>query len=222
MANILFGSIVRNGENYIQRYYDQVSAIKNHHVAIALTEGDSTDNTYSCILNKATNSGIATNLFKFDHKGNVYGSVDVAERWQNIAKTWNYMLDNIQILLDNYDYFCYMEDDLIWDSETIEQLIWDCDYFDAVAPMSMLGGIFYDTWGHRAFGENFTNTYPYHSHFNKYQKYMPITSAGSCIMMQSKVAKVCRLNPTDAMIGHDIIKNKFTFVLNKTIAVHHP
>lgn len=221
MARILFGSIVRNGEKYLPRYFDQLNSLKDKHkIGLAITEGDSTDNTYEYLQSRMIDN--VFHLYKFDHKGKLYGSVNVAERWYNIAKTWNYMLDQIQEHLNQYDLFCYMEADLIWDSKTIEQLIWDCDYFDAVAPMSILGDVFYDTWGHRALGHNFTNMYPYHPDFDKYKVYMPLQSAGSCIMMQSKVAKVCRLNPMDAMIGHDIIKHGFTFVLNKQLAVHHP
>lgn len=221
--NILFGSIVRNGQSYIPRYFEQIKAVSSEHdVGIAITEGDSKDNTYQVILNEALKTQIPTMLFKCDHFGNLFGSVNVPERWKNIANTWDYMLDQLTNVLDQYDLFCYVEADLIWDKETMVQLANDCLYFDAVAPMSMLGGIFYDTWGHRAFGENFSNTEPYHSHFDKYLVYMPLQSAGSCIMMQSKVAKVCRLNTSDAMIGHDIIKNEFSFVLNKEIAVFHP
>lgn len=220
---ILFGSIVRNGSSYIPRYFEQISTLtKDHEISIAITEGDSTDSSYQLIVDNATYTKIPTLLFKYDHAGNLYGSVNEPERWRNIANTWNFMLDRINNVLDQYDLFCYVEADLIWSKEVIEQLVEDCNYFDAVAPMSMLGGIFYDTWGHRAFGENFSNTQPYHSHFGKYPIYMPLQSAGSCIMMQSKVAKTCRLNPQDAMIGHDIIKNKFSFVLNKEVAVHHP
>lgn len=221
MARILFGSIVRDGKAYLPRYFKQLESLTNkHEIGLFICEGDSVDGTFEYLQNVKPNF-YPYHVYKFDHKGEKFGSVNNPIRWQNIAATWNYMLDRIHTI-DSYDYFCYMEADLIWDSKTIDQLVWDCDYFDAVAPMSMLGDMFYDTWGHRAFGENFTNMYPYHSCFHRYEKYMPLQSAGSCIMMQSKVAKVCRLNPTDAMIGHDIIRNKFTFVLNKLISVHHP
>jgi hypothetical protein len=220
---ILFGSIVRNGESYIRRYFDQISNLtKDFEVGVFITEGDSTDNSYQTIMDNALSTKISTMLFKYNHGGNLYGSVNVKERWENIAATWNFMLDRITSVLDQYDLFCYVEADLMWNKETILQLANDCLYFDAVAPMSMLGGLFYDTWGHRAFGESFSNTQPYHTHFDNYPVYMPLQSAGSCIMMQSKVAKICRLSPIDAMIGHDIIKNKFSFVLNKEIAVYHP
>lgn len=223
MTKILFGSIVRNGENYLPRYFEQLNSLTNdYEIGLAITEGDSKDNTKYVIEDESKTCSFPIYQYEYNHSGNLYGSVNVPERWKNIANTWNYMLDQIDWLLPQYEYFCYMEADLIWNKETIDQLIWDCAFFDAVAPMSMLGNIFYDTWGHRALGHNFTNMYPYHPDFHKYTKYMPLTSAGSCIMMQPKVAKICRLNSEDAMIGHDIIRNKFTFVLDKTAYVHHP
>lgn len=220
MTTILFGSIVRNGEQYLPRYFEQINSLRTkYNVQIAITEGDSKDNSYEKIKQLIRQYDISTQLYKYNHGGNQYGSVDVAERWCNIAKTWNYMLNRISL---NYDYFCYMEADLIWNKQTIDKLVEGMQYFDAVAPMSMLNNIFYDTWGHRAFGRNFSNAYPFHPDFEKYPKYMPLTSAGSCIMMQSKVAKTCRLSETDAMIGHDIIKNHYTFMLDKSAFVYHP
>lgn len=220
MTSILFGSIVRNGVNYLPRYFEQINSLRSqYNVQIAITEGDSADNSYDVLKDLIRQYDIPTQLFKFNHGGNLYGSVNVSERWMNIARTWNYMLDRISL---QYDYFCYMECDLIWNKPTIDKLVDAMQYFDAVAPMSMLGNIFYDTWGHRALGQNFSNNYPYHPDFEKYQKYMPLTSAGSCIMMRSKVAKVCRLLEEDAMIGHDIIRNRFTFMLDKSAFVYHP
>lgn len=220
MTTILFGSIVRNGEQYLPRYFEQINSLRTeYNVQIAITEGDSKDNSYEKINQLIRQYDISTQLYKYNHAGNLYGSVNVPERWKNIARTWNYMLDRISL---NYDYFCYMEADLIWNKQTIDQLIEGMQYFDAIAPMSMLGNIFYDTWGHRSNGHNFSNSYPYHPDFEKYPKYMPLTSAGSCIMMQSKVAKNCRLSEVDAMIGHDIIKNHYTFMLDKSAFVYHP
>ncbi len=131
------------------------------------------------------------------------------------------MLNNFN-KFNEYDYFYYMESNLIWNKETIDKLVEGMKEFDCVAPMSMLNQIFYDTWGHRANGLNFSNYYPYHPDFDKFDRYMPIESAGSCILMKSEVIKNCRLNLKDAMIGHDIIKNGYSFVLDKTAIVNHP
>ena len=40
--------------------------------------------------------------------------------------------------------------------------------------------------------------------------------------MKSQVAKECRLANHDAMIGHDIVKKGYSFVLDKQSKVIHP
>lgn len=223
MKKILFGSIIRDGESYLPRYYDQLKSLtKDYEIGLAICEGDSLDDTGEMIY-RLLPSELALYSYTYSHNGPKFGSVDVSERWFNIAKTWNYMLDNIVNEFEEYDYFCYMEADLIWDKATIDKLVEGMEEFDCVAPMSMLGeNWFYDTWGHRSNGMNFAATYPYHPYFNDYLRYMPLDSAGSCILMKSEVAKNCRLSLKDAMIGHDIIKKGYSFVLDKIVIVNHP
>lgn len=221
MKRILFGSIVRDGESYLPRYFEQLNSLTDdYEIGLVITEGDSTDNTFQYLTSQRP-SFYPYHVFKYDHKGQKFGSVDNPTRWTNIAKTWNYMLDHIHTF-DDYDYFCYIEADLIWDKQTIDKLVEGMAYFNAVAPMSMMGTWFYDTWGHRSFGERFSNLYPYHSAFQHYLRYMPLQSAGSCIMMDIEVIKKCRLSLTDAMIGHDVVKNGYLFMLDKEAIVNHP
>ena len=220
---ILFGSIVRDGESYLPRYFEQLRSLtSDYEIGLAICEGDSTDNTLAVLSHAQVNETFNLYLYKYSHNGPKFGSVDNAERWFNIAKTWNYMLDNCN-KFNEYDYFCYMEADLIWNKETIDKLVEGMEEFDCVSPMSMLGeNWFYDTWGYRSNGLNFAATYPYHPYFNDCLRYMPLDSAGSCILMKSEVAKNCRLSLKDAMIGHDIIENGYSFVLDKTAIVNHP
>lgn len=223
MKKILFGSIIRDGEGYLSRYYDQLRSLTNdYEIGLAICEGDSLDDTGEMIY-RLLPSELALYAYNYSHKGPKFGSVDNPTRWENIAKTWNYMLNNIDNALEEYDYFCYMEADLIWNKETIDKLVEGMEDFDCVAPMSMLGQEwFYDTWGHRSNGMNFGASYPYHPFFNDCLRYMPLESAGSCILMKSKVVQTCRLSLKDAMIGHDIIKQGYSFVLDKTAVVNHP
>ena len=51
---------------------------------------------------------------------------------------------------------------------------------------------------------------------------VPLTSAGSCIAMKPEVINACRLSLVDAMIGHDIVKNNYVFMLDKESKVYHP
>lgn len=223
MKKILFGSIIRDGEGYLSRYYDQLRSLTNdYEIGLAICEGDSLDDTGEMIY-RLLPSELVLYAYNYSHKGPKFGSVDNPTRWENIAKTWNYMLNNIGNALEEYDYFCYMEADLIWNKETIDKLVEGMEDFDCIAPMSMLGeNWFYDTWGHRSNGMNFSAIYPYHPYFNNCLRYMPLESAGSCILMKAEVAQHCRLNLKDAMIGHDIIKHGYSFVLDKTAIVNHP
>lgn len=223
MTSILFGSIVRDGESYLQRYFDQINSLTpDYHVGLIITEGDSTDNTKTLLQKLVEDSNFPTVAYEYNHKGQKFGSVDNPSRWFNIATTWNFMLEQSMEVFDNYDYFCYMEADLIWNKQTIDLLVDGLNQYDCVAPMSMLHEIFYDTWGHRSNGSNFQNLPPFHSDFYKYGRYMPLTSAGSCILMKTEVIKNCRLSLVDAMIGHDIVKQGYSFMLDKMAVVNHP
>lgn len=221
---ILFGSIVRDGASYLPRYFEQLRSLTNdYEIGLAICEGDSTDSTLAVLNHAQVNEPFNIYLYNYSHNGPKFGSVDNPTRWTNIAKTWNYMLNNIGNEFQEYDCFCYMEADLIWNKDTIDKLVEGMEDFDCVAPMSMLGQEwFYDTWGHRSNGMNFAAIYPYHPYFNNCLRYMPLESAGSCILMKSKVAQTCRLNLKDAMIGHDIVKHGYSFVLDKTAIVNHP
>lgn len=212
---VTIGSIVRDGSGYIGRYFKQIEDLRKHiPVNVIITEGDSTDNTWALIQNR---EGVTP--FKYDHKGAKYGSVNVKERWKNIARTWNHMLSQAGSIKTP---FIYLEADLLWDSKSMLSLIEGLSDFDAVAPMCFHGNIFYDTWGHRAFGRHFTNLYPYHANLTDYDRYMPIESAGSCIVMKSEVINSCRLSEVDAMIGHDIITKGYSFVVDKKTRIYHP
>lgn len=216
--NVLFGSIVRDGMTYLPDYLERIDSFN---ADLVICEGDSTDGSYEYLKGQLPPDW----LFKLDQRKQKYGSVDNPERWEVIANTWNYMLDSFQHF-DSYDYFIYMEADLKWDHDTILSLLEGLDIFDAVAPMSMYEDRFYDIWGHRALynGEvvKFQPNYPYHPSFERWTGYMPIVSAGSCIAMRIPVIKECRLSTEDAMIGHDIVKKGYTFMLDKTLKVTHP
>lgn len=224
MVKLLFGSIIRDGESYLQRYFDQLYDLtSDYKVGLAITEGDSIDNTYAKIFELCP-SEIDLYTFKYNHNGPKFGSVSNPTRWHNIAITWNYMLEGLDAVLVDYDYFIYMEADLIWYKETIDKLVdgLEKSFGEAIAPMSMMNDIFYDTWGHRAFGQNFGAFPPFHPKYNDYGRYMPLTSAGSCIAMKPGVINACRLSLVDAMIGHDIVKNNYMFMLDKESKVQHP
>lgn len=231
MKQIMFCSIVRDGVKYLDNYFNQlitVGATYGTTITLSICEGDSTDGTYEFIKSREThllNNGVILNLYQFNHNGLKYGSVNNPDRWANIARTWNYMLDALP--KHNNEACIYMESDLIFTPDVIQRLVSGLSKYDAIAPMSMTSTgkgkfRFYDIWGHRRNEIHFTTHYPYHPEFDLYDDYMPINSAGSCVAMKPEVLSRCRLSLVDAMIGHDIVKYGYTFVLDKLSRVIHP
>ncbi len=225
---VQIGSIVRDATGYLPRYFEQVQALREALTArgdslhVAVTEGDSTDLSWPMLQNWAGHR-TGRRVFKFDLAGQKFGSVNVPQRWANIARTWNHMLESIKS--DAFNIFIYVEADLIWQPATMLNLIYDLHYVAAVAPMSMhQSGFFYDTWGHRAGGINFSNNPPYHYALPNVQagQLMRLDSAGSCIVMRDDVARECRLAEQDAMIGHDINSKGFGLWLDPEQKVIHP
>ncbi len=230
---VQIGSIVRDASEYLNRYFTQVQELqralfaRGDSVQVAIAEGDSVDDTWDMLrMHQALEEYVHVTpprLIKYDLAGQKFGSVNVPQRWANIARTWNMLLDEIQN--EPFDVFIYVEADLIWQPETMLALIADLAYVDAVAPMSMhQSGYFYDTWGHRAGGLNFSNNPPYHPRLPdvKPGQLMQLDSAGSCKVMRAKVARQCRLAESDAMMGHDIYKNGFSLWLDPEQKVIHP
>lgn len=220
---ILFTSIVRDAELYLDRYFSQLKELNNLvPCQLLITEGDSVDNT----LSKIEECPVLFYCYKQDHNGQKFGSVDNPVRWKNIAQTWNWMYDNFSNW-KAYKAIVYMEADLIWTPETILSLIEGLSKFHAVSPLVMLRdtSIFYDIWGYRdKNGKHFFSNPPYHEDLEKCsERYYPLSSAGSCIVMQPRVLRTgCRLSEKDAMIGHDLRKHGYALALDTQQKIYHP
>ncbi len=187
---------------------------------IRVVEGDSTDGTFDQLVD-ATLTTAGLSIWRRDHGGPAFASVDDPVRWANIATTWNYLYDRIQA--ETFDAVICVEADLIWDAGVMLQLIGHLATVPAVSPMCMRGDIFYDTWGYRAQGRNFQNDRPYHPALEHHEgELMQIDSAGSCIVMRGELARRCRFATADAMLGHDIYGRGYSLWLDSTIRVDHP
>lgn len=225
---IVLASIMRDATPYLDRYMAQVDELRQ---ALAqrgdtlinvVCEGDSKDDTWAHLLNYYQSVKDGFRFFNFSHGGEKFGSVDHPTRWQNIARTWNHLLNRISDL--EFDAFIYIESDLFFSSDTMLKLLKHLDDVPAVAPMSMLSDtVFYDTWGHRANGSHFQNNQPYHPVLVDWTDgLIQLDSAGSCKVMRAEVAKSCRLSEQDAMMGHDIYKNGYSLWLDPTLKIQHP
>ena len=223
---IVAANIVRNAGGYLDRYLAQVEALRTalgergHELRVRVVEGDSTDDTFDRLVS-ATMQHAGMSIWRHDHGGPAFGSIDDPVRWANVARTWNYLLDRIRV--EAFDALILAEADLIWQPGVMLQLLGHLASVPAVAPMVMMDGIFYDTWGHRAQGQHFTNAAPFHPALvHNRGELMQIDSAGNCIVMRGDVAKACRLCEQDAMLGHDIYARGYSLWLDPTVRVDHP
>lgn len=225
-------SILRNAEGYLARYLHQAAALREALAArgdtlvLRIAEGDSQDGTWAR-LTEAVRDTPGMAVFKLDHGGPAFGSIDDPTRWANIARTWNRLLNRIKE--DDFDALIYVEADLLWEPATmvrlLERLNDSTRPVDIVAPMSMhMAGFFYDTWGYRVAGQRFGPNPPYYPGLAALApgELLRIDSAGSCQAMRDVVARRCRLSETDAMIGHDVAAKGFGFWLDPSLAVFHP
>ena len=221
-------SIMRNACGYLDRYLAQVDALnpalafEGHELWVRTAEGDSTDDSFGRLAEEAMMRR-HFGVIKADHGGPAFGSINNADRWRNIARTWNKLFHSIHD--EPFDVLIYVEADLIWEPATMLALLEDLETVPAVAPMSMHAtGFFYDTWGYRAGGRNFYSTAPYHSALAALQpgELLQLDSAGSCKLMRGEVAKKCRFSETDAMLGHDIYAKGYSLWLNPALKVTHP
>lgn len=240
MSRIAIASIFRNSTGYLQRYIEQLAALTGSltgagfDIHLIFAEGDSTDTTWSSLNQRAaflfqwisgTSKQSELTLFKAEHGGPVFGSVDDVARWRNISYVCNKVLESVA---EEDTYLLYVESDLIWDSDTMMFLLGDLDAhggIDAIAPLSIHQptGTFYDTWGHRKDGQRFSPSKPYHPGVGT--RMTPIDSAGSCIAMRGEVARSCRFVPPEQGIvgfGSDIRAKGYTLYLDPQLRVYHP
>lgn len=218
-------SIFRDSVEYVDRYFEQVAKLEAHlgeEVRLVLAEGDSTDDTYEAISEHLVDHANGDELLKVDHGGPKYGSVDNPDRWARIAMVCNRVMEAASAYLGPK---IYVESDLIWTPQTMEQLLEDLAVVPAVAPLSMRHGSFYDIWGHRGLdGERFQSAPPYHPSING-APLVEIGSAGSCVVMREEVARVARFGELDCIVGlgRDIRYNaKASLWLDTRVQVEHP
>src|SRR5690606_11720429 len=103
-------------------------------------------------------------------------------------------------------------------------LIDDLEGCDVVAPMAMHhSGRFYDTWGYRKSGQPFAFYPPYHPDFRA-GELMEMDTAGSCLAMRAEVARRCRMQRQDAVVGfcRDARERGYRIWLDTRVQVTHP
>jgi hypothetical protein len=222
---LVVASIFRNSEGYVHRYFEQIRALRDQMpVRLVIAEGDSDDDTLTLL-----ERGVADRdtLLKVDHGGPVYGSIDVKERWAQIAYVCNTVLKHLD--LKDSDKLIYVESDLVWPWDTMVQLAKDLDVVGAAAAMSFHGrtGKFYDTWGHVGLdGVPFRHDAPYHDRLAKIPpgRLLPIQSAGSCIAVRGDIVNAgVQFSNDDCIRGFcRSIRDHTPLWLDTGAEVYHP
>lgn len=218
-------SIFRDSSAYVDRYFRQIDRLEDAlsaNVRLCIAEGDSTDDTHSALYRHIHDRGKGDTLLKVDHGGPKYGSVDLPERWAQIATVCNAVIANAEPTGP----LIYVESDLLHEPEIMLTLLEDLTIVPAVAPLSMSDGRFYDVWGHRGLdGQRFQMQAPYHPDLVTDQHLVEIGSAGSCVVMRKEVAEVARFGDNDCIVGlgRDIRNRaKASLWLDRRVAVRHP
>lgn len=177
---ITLASMFRDSGAYIDRYFAQVAALREHHdIRLVLAEGDSTDDTYANLKDRI---GDNDTLIKVDHGDREYGSVDHPVRWANIATVARAIVNEVT---DPGDAFIWVESDLLWEPASMLQLL---SVPVIVAPMVIhdTTNRFYDYWGFRKDGQLFDQYPPYYPPTSppplEPNRLVKIDSCGSCFV----------------------------------------
>jgi GT2 family glycosyltransferase len=225
-VKIAVGSIFRNGESYVQRYTDQIDALRaaapEHDFRLILAEGDSTDGTYSKL--KSAFDGC---VFKREHGGPEFASVEDAVRFKQSSWVWEGVLERIDA---QDDVFMYVEADLLWKPAAILQLLAHLKKpgVDVAVPFCWYQGRHFDSWGLRGSdGKRFGPFFPYHVCLLEESStgLYPISAAGSCLVMKGEVARAAHFIPEDlAIVGfcQNAFERDYKLWLDPSIKVEHP
>jgi hypothetical protein len=195
-VNVAIGSLWRNSETRVGRYFGQVASLRDRLAAqgdclrVVAVEGDSTDATRRLLTDWAHSTGIALHLATLNHGGPEFGSVEDGARMRALSKVANALLDEV---ISDDDVFVYVESDLLWSSDVIMRLI---DRLapgrDVIAPLPMAGAHFYDIWAFRVNGSRFSPFPPFYPGL-RLDELTPVDSVGSCLVMRAEVARTVRM-----------------------------
>lgn len=202
--NITIISIFRQATHYLERYFEQMDDLqrllnaRGDSLYLLLGYGDSTDGTGEALWDECANR-FGAHLMDVSHGGPSFGSIEHPQRFKQLAYCGNRLLGCIP---PNADVVGIVESDLIWQAETMLQLLEDLDHVDAVAPMVMDGeSSFYDVYAHRRKGVRFHKTPPFHPDIDADSDLLEVDSAGSVLFMSATLARKARFSDDTAIVG---------------------
>jgi hypothetical protein len=226
--NIVILSMFSTSESYLQRYFEQVTTLNHalirmgHSLRFVLCEGDSTDDTWMELNRRVEKYHLNAFLIQHHHGNRVYGSVEEPQRFKQLSRIWNEMLD--QVAIDDH-MVIIVESDLIWSAHTIIELLSDAHHYGAiVAPMVMDGYRFHDVWAFRRGGKRFTNGRPYLPDEDGDPSVVLMDSVGSCMAMPAAFARTIRTTEEEELVGFckEARRQKIVIYCNTRLRVEHP
>lgn len=228
--NVVIGSAFRNASYYLDRYFQQIDALRQlcpYGFRLIAVEGDSTDNTEQRLRELATRYQLPIQLVTCNHGGPWYGSVESKDRMIALSQVGNAIFESVHW---TDDILVYVESDLIWDAHTMKTLI-ECAArrekgYDIFAPMVFAGRNFYDIWAFRKNGERFIPFPPYHRDLLKKgtHEWTEVDSAGSCLVMRGVVACTARIRDNNCLVGwsEDAREKGFKIATCPDLRIQHP
>jgi hypothetical protein len=199
--NIAVGSAFRNSAHRLERYFEQVVALRDYsgeHVRVIAAEGDSIDGTRMALRIFAGMAEIPLEIMPCDHGGPIFGSTEEQARLDALTGVGNAIFDGVR---PADDVLLYVESDLLWDANTAWALIEAIGKFDVVAPLIYSHpGTFYDIFCYRKDGVRFSPAWPYHQGLDQ-TGITEVDSVGSCLAIRGDAARAVRIPHGGVLIG---------------------
>jgi hypothetical protein len=235
-VNVTLVSYFRNAIPYLPRFFAQTEALaaaladRGDHLSLVLGEGDSIDQTRSCLVQwqARVHPTLPTALLDVSHGGPPFGSVVNPLRFRQLAYVVNLLLDALPAEAERV---IYVESDLIWDADTMLSLLNATTFgnADIACPMILASDDpvrFYDLWAYVAQDQHFAPWPPYHPVLTGKGGGgpVPLQMAGSCLVMKADVARHHRLTSDEAIRGftRQATTDGRTLYLYPTLVVRHP
>jgi glycosyltransferase involved in cell wall biosynthesis len=188
-TKVLVYSIIRNREQHMDAYYDQIkSFIKfcpEYEFYLSIYENDSEDQTRRELMNKDWSMFAGISIVSENIKTKYFESVKDAERVENLAKARNKGIVGGGFI-DKVDYVLMIEGDVYYSPEDVKNLLTFRDKepdFDIVSSVSLRkNGTHYDWWATRTSHKYVQGRSELDAQFKKkdYGKYYS-TSNGLCL-----------------------------------------
>jgi len=196
MSKIAAMSLFRDSsQQYIDEYFDRARSISGgHQIDFFLVEGDSKNNTFDMLRAKAGDDK-RFKVIKNDTGLPQMGSTVHETRFKCLTRTANPTIADIAEL--DYDYFWYIDSDLLYSPGIVNALM--SAKRDVIAPIIMAGEAFYDIWAYRNMDGKSVGP---HTHWIVDSQPIRLSSVGGCVMIKHEfIRRGARMTETESIVG---------------------